>query len=36
MFIGAVTGVTGSRIGPQMDTGILTEGNEGHEEELPL
>ena len=33
MFIGAVTTVTTSRIGPQMGTGILTEGNEGHEEE---
>ena len=28
MFMGVVTGVTTSRIGPQMDTGILTEGNE--------
>ena len=37
MFIGAVTTVTTSRIGPQMDTGILTEeGNEGQEEETFL
>ena len=36
MFTGAVTSVTTSRIGPPIDTGILTEGNEGHEEELFL